>query len=379
MAVYSMTGYAMVQGALPSGTGDDTGLQLGLEMRSVNSRFLDVSFKLGDDLRAAEPALRELVGQRLKRGKVELRAWVEGRGTGQALTPSDTALKRLHLAQATVLQTFPQAQPLSVSQVLQWGQQRDSDTSDWPQQLLRFATEAVDQLLASRQREGQRLADTLLDRTRQLRSLAQTAQPLIPQLVEQQRLRFLERWHEALGQTGLSSDAAQDRALTEATHVARNRVAFGRPLIDMPLQWVASPQRLGDLAPRGRRRAIGPADIAHLPILTNPSPSNLYVSIADWFSTAGRQPGRLITCNSLGIMARLACDGTGLSLLPVGILREEIGTGRLVILPSRPPIAPHQASVAYRRDMPGSSLAQLARLISEIAHDSELAHYRPTS
>ncbi len=151
------------------------------------------------------------------------------------------------------------------------------------------------------------------------------------------------------------------------------------PLIDMPLQWVASPQRLGDLAPKGRRRAIGPADIAHLPILTNPSPSNLYVSIADWFSTAGRQPGRLITCNSLGIMARLACDGTGLSLLPVGILREEIGSGRLVILPSSPPIAPHQASVAYRRDMPGSSLAQLAQLISEIAHDSELAHYRPTS
>ena len=133
------------------------------------------------------------------------------------------------------------------------------------------------------------------------------------------------------------------------------------PLIDMPLEWVTSPQRLGDLAPRGRRRAIGPADIAHLPILTNPSPSNLYVSITDWFASAGRQPGRLITCNSLGIMARLACDGTGLSLLPVGILREEIVAGRLVILPSRPSIAAHQASVAYRRDMPGSSLAIEAR------------------
>lgn len=35
--------------------------------------------------------------------------------------------------------------------------------------------------------------------------------------------------------------------------------------------------------------------------------------------------------------------------------------------------------MAYRRDVPGSSLAQLARLIGEIAHDSELAHYRPTS
>ncbi len=50
-----------------------------MEIRSVNSRFLDLTFKLPDDLRGTEPALRDLLVGRLKRGKVEVRAWVEGK------------------------------------------------------------------------------------------------------------------------------------------------------------------------------------------------------------------------------------------------------------------------------------------------------------
>lgn len=151
-----------------------------------------------------------------------------------------------------------------------------------------------------------------------------------------------------------------------------------RPLIDLPLQWVGNPQRLKALSASGRRRIHGPAEIADLPIVTNPSPSNLYFSIAEWFQRAGVQPARLITCNSLGIMARLACDGTGLSLLPVGILRDEISRGSLAIVRTEPPIAPHEAAVAFRQDFPGGGLTLLADLIKEIAIDSDLAHYRPT-
>ncbi len=225
MPVYSMTGYAMVHGELAGDASAtaDTGavpLQLGVEIRSVNSRFLDLTFKLGDDLRPAEPALRELMTQRLKRGKVELRAWVEGRTATNGLAPSASTLLKLSAAQSAVLQALPEARPLSVAEVLQWGQQRDTDTSAWTSALQRFARDAIEQLVASRQREGQRLADTLLDRTLQLRQLAQTAQPLIPLLVEQQRLRFLERWNDALGQTDIPADSARERALTEATAFA---------------------------------------------------------------------------------------------------------------------------------------------------------------
>ncbi|MBF0762808.1 DUF1732 domain-containing protein, partial [Dysgonomonas mossii] len=70
--------------------------------------------------------------------------------------------------------------------------------------------------------EGKRLSAMLQDRVRQLRALAQQAGPLVPQLVDQQRQRFLERWKEAMALTEGATlpEAAQDRALSEATAFA---------------------------------------------------------------------------------------------------------------------------------------------------------------
>ena len=81
---------------------------------------------------------------------------------------------------------------------------------------------ALTELLEARAREGKRLATMLLDRIAQLRKLAADATPLVPQLVEQQRLRFMERWKEAmaLAEGAVAPEAAQDRALTEATAFA---------------------------------------------------------------------------------------------------------------------------------------------------------------
>lgn len=76
MSLQSMTGYASAQTTLAT-EGSSEGARLGLEIRSVNSRFLDLSFRLPDELRQHEPALRELIGQHIKRGKVELRAYLE--------------------------------------------------------------------------------------------------------------------------------------------------------------------------------------------------------------------------------------------------------------------------------------------------------------
>ncbi|MDH6591203.1 uncharacterized protein (TIGR00255 family) [Variovorax sp. TBS-050B] len=75
--------------------------------------------------------------------------------------------------------------------------------------------------MSARQREGARLAKMLEAHVAQLRTLVEQAGPLVPQLVEQQRARFLERWQEAMGLTGGTlPEAAQDRALTEATAFA---------------------------------------------------------------------------------------------------------------------------------------------------------------
>ncbi len=227
MAVYSMTGYASGQrelgaaaaGAESRGTGAG---RLGLEIRSVNSRFLDLAFKLSEDLRQHEPALRELLQGQLRRGKVELRAYLES-GADQALRePGPRALQRLASLQDTVRTWLPDARPLSVADVLRLGTGEAAGTADPGPLLLELATQAVADLREARAREGARLADMLLGHLRQLRELAAQAAPLVPQLVEQQRARFLERWNEAMGLAdgGATPEAAQDRALAEATAFA---------------------------------------------------------------------------------------------------------------------------------------------------------------
>ncbi len=218
-----MTGYATAQSGDSSDTTGESGRAgLGIEIRSVNSRFLDLAFKLSDDLRGAEPALRELLTARLKRGKVEVRAWIEGRHDGSLRAPSPNDLQRLAALQDGVQAWFPKAAPLSVADIVQLTSRQSAQPGNWQETLVELGARAVQALLEARAREGARLTDMLLDRLRQLRQLAQDAQPLIPALVEQQRQRFLDRWDEALGAAGThtSSEAAQDRALTEATAFA---------------------------------------------------------------------------------------------------------------------------------------------------------------
>ena len=222
-----MTGFASVQhnstNMTPDGepkAGPQT--RIGIEIRSVNSRFLDLSFKLQDELRACEPLLRERLTSRLKRGKVELRASLENNTSGWLADPSVRLLQRLNAIQDNVKAWLPNATALSVADVIRLSSTDVSPGKDWQTEVVALVDSTLEALMAAREREGTRLAVMLLDRVSQLRALAAQAQPLIPKLVEQQRRRFMDRWQEAMGLTDGSQvpEAAQDRALTEATAFA---------------------------------------------------------------------------------------------------------------------------------------------------------------
>jgi len=224
MSVYSMTGYATgtTSPAAPDASPGGATANLGMEIRSVNSRFLDLSFRLSDELRPNEPALRELITARLKRGKVEVRAWIEGRSDTALRNPDSAELQRLSSVQEQIRNWLPQAREMSVAEVLQTLARSAPAPTGLAETLQALASATVQDFCDSREREGARLCTMLLDRVAQLRALAAQAQPMVPALVEQQRQRFLERWNEALGsaQSDTNASAAQERALTEATAFA---------------------------------------------------------------------------------------------------------------------------------------------------------------
>ncbi|MDB5844217.1 MAG: hypothetical protein JWP79_1527 [Polaromonas sp.] len=227
MSVYSMTGYASLQSstaqaALETEPSQGSSSRLGIEIRSVNSRFLDLAFRLPDELRQAEPALRELLTGKLKRGKVEVRVSLESTAASSLRAPTPATLQRLGSLEDSIKSWLPQAAPLSVADVLRIATNEDKKPHDYSEELLQTARHAVHELMAAREREGARLSLMLQDRTAQLRALAESAVPMVPKLVEQQKTRFLERWKEALalGSSSVLPEIAQDRALTEVTAFA---------------------------------------------------------------------------------------------------------------------------------------------------------------
>jgi uncharacterized protein (TIGR00255 family) len=237
MSVYSMTGFAHAT-AGAGGTADDTaqkaasvapsaaaaaGSAVTVEARSVNSRFLDLAFRLPDELRGLEPALRELIGAAFKRGKIELRIATQREADSGWPQPQPDQLNKLSRMESTVISWLPKAQPLSVNEALQWCRQGGA-SERLDEAALAAAREAINGLREARRREGARLVDILMERIGRLRELAAMAKPLVPAVVQRQQQRFLDRWNEALQNAGaggsVSADALRDRALNEAAAYA---------------------------------------------------------------------------------------------------------------------------------------------------------------
>ena len=222
-----MTGYATVQSSTAQSAPEtearqDANSRLGVEIRSVNSRFLDLAFRLPDELRQTEPALRELLTSKLKRGKIEVRVSLESISASSLRAPSPATLQRLGSMEDSIKSWLPQAAALSVADILRLATNEDKKPHDHSEELVKLAKMALTELMSAREREGARLATMLLDRTAQLRALAALAVPMVPKLVELQKTRFLDRWKDAMALGGGSAlpEIAQDRALTEATAFA---------------------------------------------------------------------------------------------------------------------------------------------------------------
>lgn len=222
-----MTGYASAQrsAGATAAESDSKGpapVRLGLEIRSVNSRFLDLTLRLPDELRQHEPALRERLTAALKRGKIEVRVVLGNTASSPLPEPSPRLLQRLNALQDGIRAWLPDAAPLGVADVIRLSGTESASDTDWSGAVTELAGTALQALLAAREREGARLAAMLLGHLAQLRELTRQAGPLVPAAVEQQRSRFLQRWHDAmaLAEGTTPPEAAQDRALTEATAFA---------------------------------------------------------------------------------------------------------------------------------------------------------------
>ncbi|HEX8964436.1 MAG TPA: YicC/YloC family endoribonuclease [Rhodocyclaceae bacterium] len=194
MTIFSMTGYA-------AGTVELGSASLHLELRSVNSRFLDVGFRCGDELRFLEMPLREKIAAALARGKVECRMNLGQQAGRRELAPNAELVAQLARLDAAVRATLPTAAPLSVAEVLRWPGVIADEAID-PEQLqaaaLGLADGVIEEFLASRSREGAKLAAMILDRVATMRELTARVGPLLPAAIGDYEARLAAKLREAV-------------------------------------------------------------------------------------------------------------------------------------------------------------------------------------
>lgn len=192
--IFSMTGYAAVSDESPVGG-------LSVDLRSVNHRYLDIQFRLPDDLRVLEPQLRERISARLSRGKVECRIGVTTPAASAGLQLDEALLSQLVRLDARVREALPGAEALRVGDVLRWPGILGNDSvplDQLKQRCLELIDQACDDLTAARAREGEKLKQILIERADAIVAIVKDLEPRIPQLVTAYQEKMATRLREAM-------------------------------------------------------------------------------------------------------------------------------------------------------------------------------------
>ena len=194
--ICSMTGYAVKTRDIERGT-------LQLELKSVNSRYLDFHFRVSEDLRALEMPLRELLAARLFRGKVECRlSFNASAARADQLQLNADLLATLQSLNDSVCRQMPEGRPLAVNDVLRWPGMFGDQSIDYAAfgpPVLALAREVLDEFTASRGREGEKLAATIVDRVNAMRDIVHRVAPRIPEAQAVYTDKLRQRLIEALG------------------------------------------------------------------------------------------------------------------------------------------------------------------------------------
>lgn len=212
-AIYSMTAFA--RETVDSGQG-----ALTVEIRAVNHRYLDCSFKLPDALRNLEVRLRQRAAAKLARGKVECLIRLQPPQTAQAppIEINRERLQQVIVAATTVALAMSRAQPVNPLELLQFPgvcsvAEADGDALQATAATLFDA--ALNSLIENRAREGAQLAAIIRDRLDQVEVETAATRELLPELKQQQRARLLARLEE------LQVEADSNRLEQELVYLAQ--------------------------------------------------------------------------------------------------------------------------------------------------------------
>lgn len=196
--VFSMTGYAIAFYECTEGT-------FSLDLKSVNSRYLDLFFRLPDECRPYEQTIRNLISANITRGKVECRLnWTRSSYSAKSLNINQHLFDQLIGFQAQVKEKSPESAALSVAEILRWPglvcEEEHTSEEALREAVLHVLHLALRQFSEARAREGEKLANQLIERVDAIERILAQLKPIVPQIASMQENRLRARLKEAIAE-----------------------------------------------------------------------------------------------------------------------------------------------------------------------------------
>ncbi|MBV1914049.1 MAG: YicC family protein [Pseudomonadales bacterium] len=189
----SMTAFARVESDSPWG-------RISWEIRSVNHRYLDLSFRMPEEFRSLEHELRDLARKQLDRGKVECTMRVQALDQSDQPPQINTAtLEGLQKVEVQLLELMPNAASLSVKELLAWPgvfSEADVDPARQQKVITKLFKQALSSLKENRAREGADLYEVINSRLERMREEVVKVSKILPDVLEAQRQRLKDRLQE---------------------------------------------------------------------------------------------------------------------------------------------------------------------------------------
>lgn len=200
---------------------------LSVEVRSVNNRFLDLNLRIPEDLRFAETLVREQVGQHALRGKVEVRLSY-GVVNPDVLRPFDEqAVQALAEQLAWARRRIPDLPAPTLAELPRQGMaQQGLDPAVWTPLCRQACSQALAEFQATREREGSRLAQAMLQMADDIAIIATQVDTELPALVRQHQDKISQRLRETLQAASPDGFAAISGAELSA-RIAQEASLFG--------------------------------------------------------------------------------------------------------------------------------------------------------
>lgn len=178
--------------------GSETELgQMTWEMRSVNHRYLELSLKLPDELRTIEPAVREKISARLKRGKVDVFLKYQPPSSVEAGLSIDEklALDVLKAAEQLKLNSN-ECGAIDPLRVLSWpgvATPPSRDNKQLETQALALLDDTLEDYIEAREREGEKTQVMLASRCDEIEKIVMAVRELRPAVVERLNNKLLAK------------------------------------------------------------------------------------------------------------------------------------------------------------------------------------------